>query len=672
MRQTDRHLAGLLAFFVCAWVVCAWVFGYVAFLQSRSADSFFMFGSQFLREWLAHPGDLTLYADRFLLQFSHVGWLGALITSALATGLGFLAHRIAVRLRPEPGLLSALLPALAVLALHTGGTNVAIGAIVQYCAFLGYLRLAGAASRRAYIVVATVLLYFLTGAYVWPFVLWVLVRESRGRPVLTSLGYGTAYLLLAVCLPLASYRWLYSISLAVAFRHPVYTSGATLDLALYAYLALLPLGLGLSLPRILPAHLARGRSLALQGAVTAVLAALLLSATYDRSSAELARYHRLYEARQWDAILEAAGDDTAPSGIVQFFTNCALAGKGRLLEEMFSYPQTRGTNGLLLSASTQDADLGMAMYASDVLFEMGHTNAAYRLAYNQLNLGRSYANLRRLAECTIANGSYEIAAKYLHLLDRTLFHRDFARRYLGLLSDPASADTCLADVRRQRPRLEFQLNLGNFAWLLALAEANPDNRMALDYLMAWCLLDKNALPVMAAALPRLAKAGYTSIPIHCQEGLLLRDQLAGAPADRPTPGIDAATRGRFADFGRQVRQYPDRESAQLGLREDFGHTYMYYYAAVEPAGPRTQPWSWVRLGNEYRAMGRVDEAIAFYRQALRTPPRYGAAHVYLAETLLAQGKPAEAAAHFQQVLQVDPATQQAHVRLDQAWTLGTH
>lgn len=110
----------------------------------------------------------------------------------------------------------------------------------------------------------------------------------------------------------------------------------------------------------------------------------------------------------------------------------------------------------------------------------------------------------------------------------------------------------------------------------------------------------------------------------------------------------------------------------VSLEEAFGQTYMYYYAVIEPAGSGSRPSTWARLGNEFNALGRVDEAMAFYRQALRTPPGYGAAHLHLADALMARGKSAEAAAHYRQVLQFDPATQQIHVRLDQAWHLGSH
>ena len=393
MSSLSRHLAILSGFLLCAWAVCAWWFGYVTQLQYESPDSFFMFGSQFLQQWAARPGDLTLYATRFLRQFSHYTWLGTLVAATAATALGLVAHLVARRLRPEPSVLHTVLPAVALLVLHARGGDLAVGALLCYALFLGYLTLGSGPAGRAYTVAATVILYVIGGAFAWPFALWILAYESRGRQGRDNLGFRAAYLALTLCLPWVAYRWLYGISLSVALRHPIYPAGSALELCLGLYLVLLPLALARRWPWALQSRLGPGRALAATLSATAVAAAVLLGLSHDAGSAEVARYHRLYRARQWDSLLEMARSDPSPSGMSQFFTNFALAQKGQLLEQMFTYPQQYGTGGLVLSFSTSDEHLSRAMYASDLFFEMGHTNAAFRLAYNQRNLGRSYANL---------------------------------------------------------------------------------------------------------------------------------------------------------------------------------------------------------------------------------------------------------------------------------------
>jgi Flp pilus assembly protein TadD len=60
------------------------------------------------------------------------------------------------------------------------------------------------------------------------------------------------------------------------------------------------------------------------------------------------------------------------------------------------------------------------------------------------------------------------------------------------------------------------------------------------------------------------------------------------------------------------------------------------------------------LGNTYRLMGREDEAITLFRQALQIDPRFALAQNNLGLALLQTGQKDEAIVHFQQALQIDP------------------
>jgi tetratricopeptide (TPR) repeat protein len=316
----------------------------------------------------------------------------------------------------------------------------------------------------------------------------------------------------------------------------------------------------------------------------------------------------------------------------QFFANRALARQGRLLEAMFAFPQIWGTHGLVLNY-TDTADYGRrAMYNSDLWYELGHANAAYRLAYNQTTLvGETYANLKRIAECTMLNGSYEIAAKCLGILERTLFHRDFARRYQRLLADPQAADRFFAEARAHLPTVELDINLGEYAGLLALVDSNPRNRAALDYLTAWCLLDKTLVPVVASRAGQFAEAGYSALPVHVQEAMMVWQSATGASADPRVVGYGRDTMQRFERFGEQLERLSDRDTAERALRADYGGTYMYYFVLTTTPLEGTPAASWLRLGNELFSQGRRSEAGIYYEQARLKQPESAAAGVYLGD-----------------------------------------
>jgi hypothetical protein len=330
-----------------------------------------------------------------------------------------------------------------------------------------------------------------------------------------------------------------------------------------------------------------------------ILVILLHWMRYDASLASLVAYRQLYRARQWDALLDRARRHPSGDLRVQFMTNVALYHKGRLLEEMFRYPQPWGTRGLFLNFSRQpvaspaEDDTIDGMYNSDLLYEMGHANFSLRHAYNVMCLqGKSYDTLKRMARCSILNGNYATANKYLNLLERTLFHRDFARRYRSILADPAAEEREFGELRKCLPvRDGFGHPIRHFITLL---DAKPDNRMALDYLTAWLLLDKtpDSMDTIYANLRHLQAVGYASLPTHCQESMLLRERAAGQASDLQGFGYDRAIKARVTQFLQDVAQTQGQPPDSNRFWSLYGDTYMFYFFFVmtpgdaQRAGPR--------------------------------------------------------------------------------------
>lgn len=644
---------GLSLLWILSFVAYRWIFDYFLVLQRETPASFFVFNLAFLKEWLDRPGDPLLYLSRFCCQFFHVEWLGALVIALLVTGFGAILYLIRRRRGTPIGLFHTFAPCAFLLTPNFSSTA-ALGLLVAGSAFWGYLLLPRKGSRQVYAVLVTPIAYLVAGGYSWFFVVWVIAAEWFDQPLSADLPFKLLYPLFAACLPLIAYRWIFPISLRVAWLHPFFFPPALLDRLFFAYLLWVPLW-----PRVWWGH--RLESLfsstggAIGQAVLALgLAAFLLAFSYDPKAKQFAEYHRLYRDREWDAILDRATRHPPLDEMSQFFANYALSQKGRLLEEMFEYPQRWGTHGLILDLPNYAEYGRKALYNSDLYFELGHVNAAYKLAYNQLYiLGETYANLRRLAECAMANGKYEIARKYLKILAQTLFHRSFAQHYQDLIADPESAARYLTPWRARRPTVEIEIGLGDFACLLALVKSRP-NRLAFDYLTAWCLLDKAAVPLVAENLHRFREVGYASLPRHCQEALMVWERKAGLPIDREGLAETPDIRSRFQQFEQQAQQYADKSRAELGLKPAFGDTYMYYYLFVPIPFESSASSAWLSLGNELYAQGQLAEAISYYRQALRRQPQLAEAHLQLSRALRAQGRFAEAADHYRQALAARP------------------
>lgn len=75
--------------------------------------------------------------------------------------------------------------------------------------------------------------------------------------------------------------------------------------------------------------------------------------------------------------------------------------------------------------------------------------------------------------------------------------------------------------------------------------------------------------------------------------------------------------------------------------------------------------AWVRLGNEQRRLGRIEDSIASYKEALRLQPESDLAVINLANAYRAAGADEEAILGFEQFLRLDPRSEQVRYELAQ-------
>ena len=609
-KQLAQYVALVLLFAAC-FLALNFIYGYIIDLQSETNDCFFMFGGQFASEFLDRPAAPLSYAGRFLGQFYHYRWLGALIVSGCITCFGLLFQGMLVRLRDTAHFSTALFPCALLLFLHMS-TVCLVQDTLGLCAscglFLGYLSLRGTLARRIYALLVTPLGYLALGVFVWIFVVWVVAFEWLDSPSRSSRIFRIVYVLFSIAVPLAAWRWLFLIPLQSAMEWPLaftphFRSGLRLcsftNLAMDHLLAgvfsasvlLIPFWRRISVGARISAFWQARRhkwNRVVPAVVLLALAVVLCVTRYDAPLATGVAYRQLYRNKRWDAILAEAREDRSTSLELQFMTNFALSQRGRLLDEMFNYPQAWGTRGLIFhfsSAKWDDPALSdeyQAMYNSDLFYEMGHVNLAFRHAYDSMNVsGETCGTLQRMVQCSMANGNYEMADKYLRRLERTLFHREFARRYRAIMADPEAAEREFGEIRRRMPLVDLSLREHPTRHLILLL-ANEDNSLAFDYLTAWLLLDKQRRSIVTIGdnVEHLKRAGYDSIPAHCQEGLLLWERQEGVSVDLRGFRYDRAITARVDSFLRELalEQGGPVGSPRLGQR--YGDTYMYYCCCV--------------------------------------------------------------------------------------------
>lgn len=190
-----------------------------------------------------------------------------------------------------------------------------------------------------------------------------------------------------------------------------------------------------------------------------LMACVFLGAYHSRSFFIVLKQARALGLEDWEEILLLEAKDPFPVNAEVQMRNLALFYAGRLPERAFERP-IAGLSTLPVTGYDYAKALGgdLICKAKLKLFSLaretqrsgdralcellycywGQTNIAARIAMNNLiaSEDRSISSVRTLAIAALANGESELARRYLRVLSRTLFYKDWAEVRLAFVDSP--------------------------------------------------------------------------------------------------------------------------------------------------------------------------------------------------------------------------------------------
>jgi uncharacterized protein DUF6057 len=217
---------------------------------------------------------------------------------------------------------------------------------------------------------------------------------------------------------------------------------------------------------------------------------------------------------------------------------------------------------------------------SDLYFDLGYVNMAlHHLTESVEFYGERPVLLQRLALVNLALGNLSTAKVYLGTLARAPFQGRWAREYLDRLRrDPTlPGDEEIGRLRRLMVRRDSVLALSTDEELMQLLAANPQNRMAFEYLMTYYLMTKN-LNAFVRNISRIRDfPGFEITPLW-DEALVLAANQSGRPVEVPGHTISQQALARVAAVTRLIQQYGEKgELPRSVLSSDYAHTYSFYW-----------------------------------------------------------------------------------------------
>ena len=584
-------------------VVIFWSVPYMSGLCFQEQYQMFLFDIGYFLERIMQPGGLADYISEFLVQFYYMPVLGGTIIALLLMSIQAISWGLMKQYGMKavfPGYLLSFVPSI-VLWCAMGDQNLLLSFVVALSGALlmGWIhnRFHNRLVKVVFELVSTALVYWFLGPVVFLYAALMigdtLMKGKQNGHILSSLGYSACLLILTVA-------WI--LLTTQSLQYPLYRIFSGLNYYRYPG-TVSPLPLGVMIWTVVvvffgmvPDGHAWIKKLQ-QSKVVMVLAYVLvivaswfgIKASFDEMTYDLIDYDFLVRTEQWDKIIEKAEKKPATTPLGVSCVNLALSQKGMLADRLFEFYQNGG-EGLF---PTFTRDMISPVSTAEIFFRLGMVNDAERYMFEAQeaipNYRKSARLTRRIIECEIINGNYQVAAKLLRRLQKTLFYSNWANQMMALLGNEKAINRhpIYGKLRKYREKKQdFLFSDREMDQMLGLLFLNDNhNRMAYEYLMCYELLQRD-LEKFVQYYPLGRFVGYDHIPRSFQE-ILIGNWMKTHSDPRTIPySVDAQNVNNTLNFIQLYMQNP--KNPQLGQQPYVSNAWHYVMVqgADEAAGKK--------------------------------------------------------------------------------------
>ena len=569
-------------------IACFLYFRYVVpyHICFKEQIQLFVFCWSFVWSYFSKPAALACLGGDFLTQFLYLKWTGAaVVTLLLATEWWLIFQilkRFSIETRRATSLLAVSLLPVAVEWIFYSSVFFYLSYSVSFIiALIAFLSLTGTVSRKGslplgegggwglglgFSFLLIPILYFIAGASVSLFLILVVLYDIHcGRKrfiywiIISAFTFVIPVLL----------RHTYLLTLKQAYLFPYQ------DIKQFSLIALILLVLAAVLVRAFKRKGVRSANkrripqwILPLGAWLGVGLILMVGLIKKTDQKQENIYGIAIEAfhENWDKVLDIAERAKLQSTIATNYTNLALSQKNLLGERLMDFYQPFST-GLLLPSAPGSSWFAL-LIASDAYYHIGDMDMAQHAAMVGMISSphkRSARLTKRMAEINLAKGDIPAATKYIRILESTLFYRTAISNSIqgraGIFKD---------DVIRKSTDVKLSLEL--------LAESDPENIPAINYLLCFYLLNKD-ISGFFNAYTSYYKGRFHPVPKVYAEALLI--YFAGSKSTMREVNEYGIHPDIINKFGEYTRLYESSGGKLPPMQKNFPNTYwLYFHFAV--------------------------------------------------------------------------------------------
>ena len=620
-------------------------FNRFAILYYQEQIQLFRFEKLYFLSFLDRPGGFSEYMGAFLTQFYFYPLAGAFILTTILITVVLLFHYICKSCgNIRKMFFISFIPAV---LLMTSFANVffdmsaALGILIVLAGFNWYIRTSFSIRYGAGIIMVTAIYFIAAGNALLLTVLILICELTDKRTPMTritqiyadntnnrnlsfsdneqyknprksalsaSFAFKALYLLLltswAALLPWLSWRFLYTVTMHEAYFAitPATFFKPTIDIlllwlsipVLYLVWRIIVLkchcGLDPQSPNSRGYCVKRNmtaRIHILNYLLVAVMTAYCTKSLYNLRSNIINRMTFELQNSNYDSVLAIGRNNPTNNRLVCYLTNIALYESGQMPYRMFYYKQM-GTAGLFLNWEYANSST-LVWYLGEVYYRLGMILQAEHCAFESFvssHKGLDAKVLQRLALTNIALRDSATADKYLQYLDHSLFYSEWSQQQHVNLSK------AMADSTFHIPGMPIPVHSKDFFipyqmpeyTMLMLLDSNPKHRMAFEYLMAYCMLERDLKKVKWCMDNYYRNFDFSEIPTHYEEAMLLYKNVYGiGPEFFSQYPISNATLERYDRYMQAVQAAKVSKRKFEQFQKQFGNTFWYYMNLIDPA-----------------------------------------------------------------------------------------
>lgn len=536
----------------------------------------------------------SLLLTHFIIQFFKLKYIGAIVTALLGTLSALMiwhslpSHRKAVILLPLC-ILPFIFQCHALFDIYYDYQGIVAFLLFALFAFI-YRCLSDRTSRPnlkiLWASLLALLLFYIAGAAGFLFTIYIFIIELIGKPLqswrllvpIAMILIVSGYCIVWGIVP----RWRDATSNA-AYYEPI------LQATNFFYTSWIIVGI---LPLLTPLAASLQTKIKPMFTIACTLVLLLAVSAFSTWSAErnqqkmypmIAMDHFINE-HDWEGLLQLPYTQSS-NFILMNRVNLALSHTGRFLDDFFHYPQI-APYSILTEMNELALDVEINTTLCELYWQMDNVASADEKAFNSYE-GLRYGtptNLQMLVRTSLVFGRYQQAEKYIKMLEKTLFYKDWAKAQRRFLynDEAVEKDPEYGSKRRSLPddTREFIQARGPYYDLLLTIRTNPKAIAARDYAIGYLLL-ANDIPHINSFIEEFyGTEVMPQMPLRLQEAAVAANEKNLDWCREH--GVDEKVVDNYQVLRRSLLQ---AQSAQGNVPEvlmQWRYTYWYYLLVTSP------------------------------------------------------------------------------------------